>query len=64
MLPDIWMQVRVFDGVLHRVSSRKRHSDDEIGSGKTQQNEHEEFARPAGQKVLQHRDGTLAGIGA
>src|SRR5215831_2883356 len=63
-LSQAWIQVRIFDRVLCCVSSRKSHRDDEIRSRKTKQHEHEKFARPAGQKIFQHRDGTLPGVGA
>src|SRR5690242_2545093 len=51
---------RVFYDVRRGIGSGKRDSDDEVSSDETEQHEDKEFALPARQQMLEHRDGALA----
>ena len=51
---------RILDDVRGRVRRRERDGDDESGRGETQQDQHQQFAAPARQQLLEDRDAALS----
>ena len=62
---NIWLASQsgrewIVDEVRRRVGGRKRHGDDEVGGGESEQGEDEDLAAPLGEEPFQHRDAALA----
>ena len=64
MLGENHVEKRVLDGMLGGVGRGQGHRDHEVRGGKPEQHQHQRFALPARQKVLEQGDRSLPGKAA
>jgi hypothetical protein len=60
VLAQVVVKKRILDRMFGGVGRRQRHGDDEVRGGESEQHQGESFALPAGEQVLEERDGALS----